>query len=37
LTVKPHIGDPWNASGFIEMHKKIGIKFPGLQADLTIE
>lgn len=37
LTIKPHIGEPWSASGVIDMQKKIGIKLPGLQADLTIE
>jgi hypothetical protein len=38
LTIKPHIGEPWNAAGgVIYMQKKIGIKFSGSQADLTIE
>jgi hypothetical protein len=37
LTIKPHIGEPWNAGRLIYMQKKIGIKFSGSQADLTIE
>jgi hypothetical protein len=37
LTIKPHIGEPSDASGMIDMEKKIGIKFPGLQVDFTVE
>jgi hypothetical protein len=37
LTIKPHIGEPRKAIRLIDIQKKIGIKFTGSQADLTIE